>query len=495
MTNWSKYQDDIFQAVQYGSGNLVVVARAGSGKTTTICEACARVPKTKKVLVCAFNNKIRDELAGRLGGLKHVTVKGMHQMGLGAMMRHRGGRLTVDRYRIRDYVRRLIPDEYKNYRGDVIKLVSMCMANLATSEPQILSTMFTYDLLPTQPRDNSLFVQWASSTLAFSEKPSNTISFDEQIYLPARLNLSTGFFDVVLVDEAQDLNACQYRLALNAIRRGGRVIAVGDDRQAIYAFRGADGDAIGRMTRDLKARVLPLSVTYRCPQSVVRLAQKLVNDFEAGENNPEGEVTLSSETEFLDGVAPGDAVISRTNAALMKYCMALLARNKRARIVGKDLSAKLDSLLSRTSATRLADALNEMSDYVVDEVERLEAAKKEDMAEELRDTLEAVQAVSSGLSTTSDLRAKLSALFAEDDAGNDYDTIPCMTVHKAKGLEFDNVWVLESTFRVGNTEGANLYYVAVTRAKSRLRLVQVPRADGKTVPSIALTELKYKFNS
>lgn len=491
---WSKYQDAIYDFVASGQGNLVVVARAGSGKTTTICEACSRIPKGKRVLVCAFNNKIRDELTSRLSKLKHVTVKGMHQMGLGAMMRYRGGKLTVERYRVSDYIRRLVPDEYKDYRGDVIKLVSMCMANLATTDDQIMATMYAYDLIPTKPRDAPLYVQWARSALAFSEKPSGAISFDEQIYLPAKFNLSTGAYDVVLVDEAQDLNACQYRLALNAVRPGGRIIAVGDDRQAIYAFRGADADALGRMTRELNATVLPLSVTYRCPQSVVRLAQCLVSDFEAGEDNPEGEVLVVNEKAFLDGVAPGDAVISRTNAALMKYCMALLARGKRARIVGKDLSAKLDSLLSRTTTTHVASALKEMAEYVREESERLEAAKKEDKAEELRDNLEAIQAISSGLASTNALRAKLSDLFSEDESGRDYGTIPCMTVHKAKGLEFDHVWMLESTFRIGSVEGANLYYVAVTRAKARLCLVQVPRSDGKEVPSIALTELQFKPN-
>lgn len=489
---WSKYQDAIYDFVQHGQGNLVVVARAGSGKTTTICEACNRIPKGKRVLVCAFNNKIRDELTARLSKLRHVTVKGLHQMGLGAMMRYRGGKLSVERYRVSDYIRRLIPDEYKDYRGDVIKLVSMCMANLAVTEERVVATMYAYDLLPTAPRDVPLYVQWALAALAFSEKPSSAISFDEQIYLPARFNLSTGSYDVVLVDEAQDLNACQYRLALNAVRPGGRIIAVGDDRQAIYAFRGADSDALGRMKRELNATVLPLSVTYRCPQSVVRLAQNIVEDFEAGEDNPEGRVLIVNEKTFLDGVAPGDAVISRTNAALMKYCMALLVRGKRARIVGKDLSAKLDSLLSRTTTTQLAPALKEMAAYVDEEAERLEAAKKEDKAEELRDNLEAIQAISSGLSSVNALRSKLSALFAEDESGRDYGTIPCMTVHKAKGLEFDHVWMLESTFRIGSVEGANLYYVAVTRAKSQLCLVQVPRSDGKEVPSIALTELQFK---
>ena len=489
---WSQYQTAIFDHVQNTTDNLVVIARAGSGKTTTICELCDRIPKNRKVLVCAYNNKIRDELTARLRAQRHVTVKGMHQLGYGALMRYRGGKLEVDRYRIRDYIRRLVPEAYKNCRGDIIKLVTMCMCTISVTEEGVRAVMQQYDLAPQIPRDYPLYVKWAMAALEFSQLPSMCVSFEEQIFLPALFQISTGSYDDVLVDEAQDLNACQYQLAVNAVKPGGRVLAVGDDRQAIYAFMGASSDAIGRMVKNLHAKVLPLSVTYRCPQEVVRLVQQIVPDFEAGDGAPEGSVSVVSEKVFLTEVAPGDAVISRTNAALMKYCMALLTRGKRARVVGKDMSAQLESLLSRTTTSMLAPALKEMARYVEEEAERLEAAKKEDKAEELRDNLDAIRAIASGLSSVQSLRAKLDTLFAGNEEGVDYGTIPCMTAHKAKGLEFDRVWMLESTFRLSTTEGENLYYVAATRAKSELFLVQVPRSDGKEVPSIALTELKFK---
>lgn len=494
MPNWSTYQEDIFEFVQKRRGNLVVLARAGCGKTTTICEACNRIPRTQRVLVCAFNNRIRDELAERLKDLRHVSVKGMNQLGFAAMMRARGGRLEVDRYRIRDYVRAIIPDDLKEYRGDVAKLVAMCMSNLATRSDQIRNTMFQYDLRPSAPAHEPLFVEWAERALSFSQQPAATISFDEQVFLPAVLNLSTGAFDVVLVDEAQDLNACQYKIAMNAVKPGGRVIAVGDDRQAIYAFRGADSDAIGRLERELKAEVLPLSVTYRCPRKVVELAKRIVEDFQSGPGAPEGEVRITSEKQFLEGVCPGDAVISRTNATLTKYCLALLVANKRARIVGRDMSAKLESLLARASTDKVSAALEQMTTYVEDEAERLEAAKKDDKAEELRDNLEALRALAEGMPSITALRRRMNSLFSDEEAEGDNHHVLCMTVHKAKGLEFERVWILESTFRVGSTEGENLYYVAITRTKSELFLVQIPRADGKVVPSIAVGTYGYKNN-
>lgn len=486
---WSPYQEAIFRFGEKERGDLVVVARAGSGKTTTIKELCARMTRSR-ILVCAFNNKIRDELTLKLNNLRHVQVKGMNQIGYGTMIRYRGQKLEVDRYRIRDFVRRTVPDDFKEARGDVTKLVAMCMANLATTEAGIEHTMYAYDLRPTDPLLEPLYKQWVQATLAFSEAPAPTISFDEQVYLPAKLNLTTGSYDVVIVDEAQDLNACQYRIVMNAVNpTRGRIIAVGDDRQAIYAFRGADADALEKFRTDLRATVLPLSVTYRCPKSVVRLVQRIVPDFEAAPGAIEGVVATASEKEFLTHVGEGDAVISRTNAALTKYCMMLLGKGRRARIIGRDLGSKLDGLLARTTTNDVKAALEQLSVYVGEESERLVAARKDDRAEELIDNLEALRAISEDTPSVDQMRRKVAALFDDDDRAADKGIIPFMTVHKAKGLEFDRVWMFESTFRMSSLEGENLYYVAATRAQRELFLVQIPRADGKAPKSIAVEHL------
>lgn len=487
---WSRYQEDIFDYGERERGHLVVVARAGSGKTTTIKELCRRLTRSR-ILVCAFNNKIRDELTLKLQGLRHVQVKGMNQIGFGTMIRYRGQKLEVDRYRLRDFVRRLVPDEFKEARGDVTKLVAMCMANLAVDAEGIEQTMFAYDLRPTDPKLEPLYRDWAAATLAFSEVPAPTISFDEQVYLPAKFNLTTGAYDVVIVDEAQDLNACQYRIVMNAVKPNtGRVIAVGDDRQAIYAFRGADADALAKFRTDLKARVLPLSVTYRCPRAVVDLARRIVTDFEAAPGAIDGTVACVSEKDFLARVGEGDAVISRTNAALSKYCMMMLGKGRRARIIGRDLGSKLDAMLARTFTNDVRVALEELGRYVDEESERLIAARKDDKAEELADNLEALRAISEDTGSVEAMRRKVAALFDDDERAADKGIIPFMTVHKAKGLEFERVWMFESTFRLSSTEGENLYYVAATRAQRELYLVQIPRSDGKAPKSIAMEQLK-----
>jgi len=491
LTIWNRYQEKIFEYGINETGNGVVMARAGTGKSATIRELASRLPANTRNLVCAFNSKIRDEMQQKMQ-LSNVSVQTMHQMGYAALNRQAGHRLEIDKYKIRDLVQGVMGYDNKALWGDTSKLLSLSMAHLLETFDDIGNLMYRHNLAPAVPNQEELMLNTVQRIMKIVRDGDQLrVSFDEQIYIPAFLNLRTGSYDNVFIDEAQDLNASQYRIALNAVKPGGRIFAFGDDKQALYGFRGADSDAMGNLIKVLKATVLPLSVTYRCPTNVVDLVKKFVPDFEAAPGAAEGLVQPKSEREFLAGVAAGDAVISRTNAALTKYAFALLAQGKRARIIGRDIGTHLEKLIQRVRHHHdIRDALNALTEYVHNESERLEAAKKEDEIDELHDNLEALRAISEGCSNLGGLRRRMGDLFSDDEVANDPRSIPCMTTHKAKGLEFDRVWMLETTFKVNSVEGENLYYVAATRAKKELYLVRVPRQDGSLAKTYT-DEIRY----
>ena len=210
----------------------------------------------------------------------------------------------------------------------------------------------------------------------------------------------------------------------------------------------------------------------------------LFRSLESAASAGEGAVTLATEKQFLEGVSAGDFVISRTNAAIVKYSMQLLLRNRRCAVLGKDLSGGLVKLVAVTATTEVAPMLAKLEAYVKEEGDRLMAARREDKAEELLDRAEALRSLSEGCTTTNQIRLRLDRLF-----GNDNSTAPGVitfsTVHKAKGLEFKRVWMFETTFNVNSREGENLYYVAATRTIDSLFLVQIPRRDSKPPRSIA----------
>ena len=93
---------------------------------------------------------------------------------------------------------------------------------------------------------------------------------------------------MVVVDEAQDMTSAQLEIAVGACKRGGRVVIVGDDRQAIYGFRGADSGGLDRLKKLLKAKELGLTTTYRLPEARGRAGERVRRGLPGGADRSGG---------------------------------------------------------------------------------------------------------------------------------------------------------------------------------------------------------------
>lgn len=481
---WSKYQTAIFEHVQTKGTNLVIEALAGSGKSTVIEEITKRIPRQRRVCVSAFNASTRAELESRIKA-PNVTVRTFHQIGFGAVRKH-WPTIEMDATRQRSILSTVIPGGRLAPDGalsDVTKLVSMVMSRLASTDQEYADIMDTYDCGPKKDEDRPRYIEWARECLRLSQNYDGCLSFDDQIYLPIAMDLRLAQYDDVLVDEAQDCNPLQLELLKRSVKPGGRFIAVGDTHQAIYSFRGADSNTMELLIKEMAADRLPLSVCYRCPTKVVELAQNIVPEFEAAPQAKDGEVNIIGAKEFYDSVRPGDLVVSRKNAALAECLIELLRRKKRCFIIGKDLGSGLIAFITKIGGDSILEFTKAMGEYVTRETARLVVAKKEAQIEALHDKAAMINALSDGLESTEQLTSRIRGVFGETSGGP--QGIVLSSVHKAKGLEYDTVWMLESTFSMRGTESANLYYVAATRAKRVLNLVQLPNAKGQIPPSIA----------
>lgn len=241
---------------------------------------------------------------------------------------------------------------------------------------------------------------------------------------------------------------------------------------SIYQFRGADSEAIPNFIEKLKAKTLPLSVTYRCPKKIVKIAQEVVPDIECADSAPEGIVEDISSTELLKKVKPGDFILSRTNAPLIKYCMALLRSGVPANIQGRDVGANLQYFIKKSKAKTVNLFIDYVNQWREQEVKRLMTEKKDTTA--TIDKAECLLNLCEGTLTIKDLKETIEKLFDDVDDNN---KVILSTTHKAKGLERDRVFVLVNTYRYGpgvEGEEANLWYVAVTRAKKELYMVRKP---------------------
>jgi hypothetical protein len=203
---------------------------------------------------------------------------------------------------------------------------------------------------------------------------------------------------------------------------------------------------------------------------VVALAQEIVPDIEAADNAPDGTVEEVPAEQILKLVQPGDFVLSRTNAPLIKHCMALLKAGIPANIQGRDVGSNLQYFIKKSKAKTIVQFTNYVNAWREQEVKRLLAEKKDPIA--TVDKAECLLNLCEGTLTIKDLKETINKLFNDV---NDDSKVIFSTTHKAKGLERDRVFVLTSTYRYGpgvEGEEANLWYVAVTRSKSELYLVK-----------------------
>lgn len=468
----SAYQREVFKFVESGSGHALVEAVAGSGKTTTILEALDRVPKCIDVLFCAFNKHIAEELSMRAP--VGVTVSTIHSLGFRTLLSRISRDIQVEPRKTQKIVKNMHTSEVEDI-SVAIELANLCKLTLTPWKDlsAIADIADRYDVVayPSQK-----LLRFVSRILENSIDDVETIDYSDMVWLPNVLGLRpVRQFGVVFVDEAQDLNAAQRELVVSAVAPRGRVIAVGDSRQAIYGFSGADVESMNTLESRLSATRLPLSICYRCPRSHVELAKKYVPEIEAAPDAEEGVIRDVSLEEVISQTRPGDLVICRLNRPIVKLAMEMLSAGKKAIVRGRDISASLVRLakkIAQKSDGTISSWIRESCEYFSIEFERLCDAGKQDAAELLRDKIDALKVLCEGLHSVSELIERVEKIFSDENGSG----ITLSTIHKAKGLQADRVIVLDPELmplrwaRPGwqQEQERNLQYISVTRAKREL---------------------------
>lgn len=487
---WSPQQRAVFEWFRAGTGNLVVRARAGTGKTTTIIEGLTYAPE-RSILLAAFNKRIAEELQAKIRN-PNATAATLHSVGYKIVMR---------------YWERTRPDSARGERlaraaagmdapDAMVRLVTK-LAGLAKgmapwgTQDELCDIAERHECVPDEEWeedgwDVERVARYARDAMerARDRDPERVIDFDDMLYLPPANKWAAGKYDLVVIDECQDMNAAQIELAQRVCRPGGRIVVVGDDRQAIYGFRGADSGSIDRLKGALKATELPLNITYRCAQTIVRAAAEIVPDYKAAPSAPAGTIDTMAEDKMVASAEPGDFVLSRKNAPLARTCLALLKAGKRARIAGADIGKGLIAIVEKLKARSIPELLGKLEAWKDRQVARAATLKKpEDKIALVTDQADTIRSIAESLASVREVRTRIETLFSD----NGPPAIVCSSVHKAKGLEAETAYVLKWTLKGRTaTEEANIEYVAITRAKTRLVWVtegaSAPAAEKKPEP-------------
>ena len=502
----SAAQQRYFDWITGSVGSVILEAVAGSGKTTTIVNGLPLMAKPvethygmmpARILILAYNKTMGDELKERTAGIEGVKAGTFHSAGNSALYFAYGksgkAKLELDDKKV-IHIAQAIADEKKRADLDeivptVAKVVSMAKnrgigALSSITDDQVWIDMIEhFGMVDEVPEGTSIeaIVKFSQIVLRKSNEDLDHIDFDDMVYLPLQRNLRLFQNDWVLVDEAQDTNPTRRALARKMLKPGGRFVAVGDPHQAIFGFTGADNDALDQIARDFEATRLPLTITYRCPKAVVRVAQEYVSHIVAGDSAPEGEVQSITYPEIVDMAVVGDAILCRYNKYLVNLCFKFIRMGKPAKIEGRAIGEGLAKLAGRWKVKSLDALENKLNVYLAREVKKALEADKEDRADRITDQVETLfvlidRAREQEIFDVDGLKVMIVSLF-EDKVSDKAKAITLSSVHKSKGLEWDRVFLLgrkelmPSPFARQPWQVAqeiNLIYVAVTRAKNTL---------------------------
>jgi superfamily I DNA/RNA helicase len=291
-----------------------------------------------------------------------------------------------------------------------------------------------------------------------------------------------------MVDECQDMNKAERELIFKCFKMGTRLIAVGDSQQALYSFAGADSDSFDILKSMPNTQCLPLSISYRCPKNVVEFAQKLVPSIEYNDRNA-NEGIIKYDVPLSD-VEDGDMILCRNNAPLVQVYNEFLKLGKKAFIRGKDVGANLKTIVKSIKQDRINMDCKEDGLFVrlyddlfvtrnkIMERSGIDAktAMTSPIIDNKLDMIKALEILSEGLVTTTELINKIDEIFPKKDKK---DGIALSTIHKAKGLEANNVYIACRSLMPSKSakkdwekkQEHNLMYVAYTRSKNILGFI------------------------
>lgn len=499
-----------------GSGNAILEAVAGSGKTSTlkvIIQAIKATMPAAKIIYLVFNVKNKEEAEKEIPKTL-ADVKTLHGAGMGACYKVFQGLNMNDwdkRKAIQSALESCQDNCQKDDKGKLICHMDHFPFNLNGFVFDLLSKAKSYGLGVLEPCSNerleelvdhfSMETQLAKINgeninlydlvnqgieltkqaleISVSLAVKGLIDYDDMIYMPIKANVKMNQYDWVLLDEAQDTSPIRRAIAKKSLKPGGRFIAVGDRHQAIYGFTGADNDSLDLIKADLNCKELPLTVSFRCPKSHVRFVQQWVSHIQAADNAIEGEILSGSLSEFkanVYDVQPLDVALCRNLKPLMEIAWRFLSQGIACQILGKDLSKGLVKLVTKWKTVHtLAQLRDRLDKYVEEQTQTLLAKGKEVAAGNLQDQVECLQFMIDempGDSSLKDLENKILGMFVAEDKPKDIFTFS--TIHKAKGREFDRVfWLQRDKFQPSPyarqawqaQQETNLMYVAGTRSK------------------------------
>ena len=460
-------------------GSVALRARAGTGKTFSLGDWGTAAKKGG--LATSFSKSTVVELGKKMPS--KFQAKTMHGIGF-QVIRNSGNFLEMTGSKIFDLTK-MYADEHEVKFEDqepIRKLVTLAKTfgiqpDQNGPEGLISNEQYNWEALADQfdIEMTAQIYESARDILTISNRAAikdGIIDFDDMLYIPL-IYPKHRFprFPIILADEVQDFNSLQHLMLKRLLLPGGRLIAAGDDRQAIYGFRGALANSYSELVQDFSMEELPLTVSFRCPKAVVYEAQKYVPDIEVAPSAIEGSVTYP---EFLDLQDIPANVLCRNNAPLIRLALGLLVNGRTVEVAGQDIGKGLINLTKRITKKNL------LSDEFMDRLDKWkerEITRHPKRKSRINDKHSALVALTRHHKDLKGVQNHLKSLYPNpNDRSYRPAEVQLSTIHRAKGMEWPKVLFLDpqlipskySKTAAELLQEDNLAYVGVTRAQEEL---------------------------
>lgn len=452
-----------------------------SGKTFTLCKLAEMTPPIKSSIFLAFNKSIAEELGQRLP--RTVKAQTLHSCALSSLFKafslnfslsdSKNFNLAKEKMEFKGVHPKRIPGIIMK----VCKLYDLMRFNLV---PDNIEAIIVLGERYGEEADEELAKRAIELRMLNKRIADNyflnggggklPMDFTDMLYYATQYVHKEDFkqYNVVMVDEIQDLSPLQYQLIKMLKTPRGRLVGVGDEKQAIYGFQGSNLDTLNAIKNAPNTVTLPLSMTYRCARDIVDEACKVFPDGIVAA--PGAEKGFVGEGAFTDA-EEGDFILCRNNAPLVEAFITLLRKGKKCTILGKEFGDELVSLIdSVDDVWGLEKILLDLEEKL--SKKGLKNPTKTEAYDKVNEKVNVLLSLYEYFGSLDKVRSVIYDIFVENASRG----IILSTIHKSKGLEADRVFFLEPGLipsKYAVTELAMyaekcLKFVGITRARNSL---------------------------
>jgi ATP-dependent DNA helicase RecQ len=301
---------------------------------------------------------------------------------------------------------------------------------------------------------------------------------------------------VLVIDEAQDMDVDEYNL-INALieeNEDMRVLAVGDDDQNIFTFRGADSIHMEKFITERKAKKYELTENFRSRSNLIAFSNQFVRTinhrlktlpiFSSGKENgvikivkyKSNDLTVPTVNDIISTDLSGTTcILTQKNREALNITGLLIKNGFTAKLIQSNEEFNLYNLLEVRfflGILKSTDDSPSISDdnWLRCKTELFRKFVNSSKLEICKNIIKDFESTNTRIKYFSDLEVFIRESKLEDFLKGDGETIFVSTIHKAKGKEFDNVFIMLDDCDLSNDEKKRQVYVAMTRAKQNLSI-------------------------